>query len=178
MQSLRRLNSLLASEFSIRESAFTRLCLAYVFMQVALWLKLFLFIAWIGAPATDGYTRLYQYIVSEEGRQYVVHAMGSSLAFAIDVVFHQIVHVWGALCAFVLAVRAKHSGATSLLAIVFLATLVHNVGYWVTGVFSSGSDIVIDFVANALEFILFFLLVRTIVRVMPGVRSVRVPLIE
>ncbi|MBI5553987.1 MAG: hypothetical protein HY917_04595 [Candidatus Diapherotrites archaeon] len=146
----------------------------YVFLQVLIWVKVFFFFSAFGKGIMVPDSSFFE-VLRNGGFAAIPFAL-SWVSF--DFWFHEFLHVLIALNVFVFARSAGSVSLVRLLGVFLVASVLHNVGYWVTNVFVSPGLLVADFVTDVLLLFLFYFLFRWVCGHSARVEGLRFPLVD
>ncbi len=163
-------------DFGMAAPAFRRLAGFYLAVQAAIWVKVAAFFFLFGKGTTPAYNMFF--LSKPEGFPAWLQIVFSSPLYLFDGVFHQVAHALIAACVFALARDAKNANPLNLLPLFLLASLAHNIGYWLTGVFPSASYAFIDYLNDVLFLYAFFYAFKIGLWLLPQLRRLRFPAID
>lgn len=136
--------------FGYKNELFKKHALFFVLIQFAIWFKVVVFYVFFGKgvlyPAPFLPPAFFVYLEK---------AINSGILGVIDFGFHTLMHLLIALIVLLFSFNAKKLPFTPLLFLAITGSVLHNIGYWFTNVFSSPSQLALDFVSDAL-FLVFF----------------------
>ncbi|MBI4044190.1 MAG: hypothetical protein HY392_00605 [Candidatus Diapherotrites archaeon] len=154
---------------------FHKNALFYVFLQVVILAKVLVFFAFIGRGQTGALQWSPHLFINPVA---FVQAFFSFTAIErFDLLFHQSMHVLIAASVFVFAKQAKQNNMAELFKVFFAASVLHNAGYWLTGVFSSPWILLLDFFGDIAALFFFYFVFRFLCKLKP-VSSFRIPFVE
>ena len=141
--------SLLSAPYDKR--LFSKHVLFYILIQVVIWIKVAIFYSLYGHGIVLG--------------SFAPFSNPSLLAvfpFNFDWAFHQIMHLLIFFALFLFARQVKKPDNLQLAAFFAVAVVLHNVGYWLTAVFSGLSPLIFDALGDFGLLFIFFYLIRII----------------
>lgn len=154
---------------------FHKNALFYVFLQTVIWAKVLVFFAFIGRGQTNALGWSPHLFLNP------IAFINAFFSFAplerFDLLFHQTMHVLIAVSVFILAKQVEKNNLFELLKIFFAAAMLHNIGYWLTGVFSNSTILSIDFFGDIAALFLFYSIFRFLCKLKP-ISSLKIPFVE
>ncbi len=157
---------------------FNRLTRFYLVIQLAIWAKVAIFYVLIGVGATEGYMKFFNAVFAADGVSRVLAIASISPYAAFDIVFHGLAHGLITLCLFLFVRDATKLDLEQLMPLFLAAVVLHNVGYWFTGVMHSSIDIYLDFLNDLVLLFIFAYGFRLALRLLPRLKSVRIPFLD
>lgn len=128
----------------------------YVLIQVLIAVKVAIFFLAFGHGVSYGGQPVWIDL------PFVAVPVFGNVAHVFEYAFHQSMHVLIALWVFLLARRVKHVNVFGLSVLFLIATVLHNVGYWLTFSHSSLAFSVRDFGVDFVSLWIFFLVFRVL----------------
>ncbi len=153
---------------------FRRLAWFYIAIQVAIWVKVALFFAWTGRGMTPEHIDWFSFESLLDPTRLITLPFASPLVFA-DVLFHQIAHFLILVNVFFLAQQTRRFNGLTLGVLFILAAVLHNIGYWLTGVFVSVPEAAADFAMDVVLLFGFTFLFRWLLPRLAFLRNRRIP---
>ena len=136
--------------------------LFYFLLQVAIWIKSFVFLEryGVGQVAGRGLTTVAQHTI------------------LADILFHQGMHVLIAIAAFTFGRDLFQIDDRKLIILVIIAVFLHNVAYWLTGVFHSPVAAFFDLVQDGVTLFAFLVASKYLTNKHPFFKNLRFPIID
>ncbi|MBI5176793.1 hypothetical protein HY995_01760 [Candidatus Micrarchaeota archaeon] len=163
-----------ANDFAIDGKTFSRIALLYFGVQAAIWIKVGVYFSLFG----KGVTAAYGHLADPYALLNIYSLFLSSPAVFFDAVFHQAAHALIALCVFALARNGNNANPLPLLPLFALASLLHNVGYWFTGIFPTWQSAFLDYLMDVFLLYFFFYLFKAAGKLIPQLGKIRIPWLE
>lgn len=154
---------------------FHKNALFYVFLQVVILAKVLVFFALTGRGQTDALAWSPHLFLNP--LSFVQAFFSFSALEQFDLLFHQSMHVLIAVSVFVFAKQAAKNNFSELFKIFFAASVLHNIGYWLTRVFPGPGLLLLDFFGDIAALFFFYFLFRFLCKLKP-VSSLRIPFVE
>jgi hypothetical protein len=92
--------------------------------------------------------------------------------------FHQLMHALIAVWMFLLVKHMKVFDGKGLVKLFFIATILHNVGYWFTAAHPSISFSIRDFLTDYLALVVFFGIFWVMVKLFPALKKWKIPFFD
>lgn len=158
--------------FGFKPLVFRRDFTFYVGIQVLIWIKVLLAFYFIGKGITySGLPLVVQLpFVGVPAFQFVYQIP--------EYVFHQVMHLCILLWVFLLAKHVQKINMHEIAVLFFIATVLHNVGYWLTKAHPSLLFSVKDFITDYLALWVFLAGFLLLLRIFPRLKKIIIPLVE
>ncbi len=155
--------------FGCEPKTFLRDWMLYVSVQLLIFIKTVWFIFWFG----HGISYFGQPVLLN--LPFVAVPVFGSPIHVFDYIFHQLMHGLIAFWVFLLAKHVQKIKWKELVALFFVATVLHNVGYWLTRAHPSWAFSFHDFWFDFFALWVFFFIFYAAIRLVPQSKKWEIP---
>lgn len=156
-------------EYGTDPATFQRDWLYYVAIQMLIFVKVVLFFIFFG----HGISYFTQPLALNI--PFVAMPVFGNLIMVWEFLFHQIMHVLIAFWVLLFVKHMKRFNAWETAKLFFIATILHNVGYWFTATHPSWLFSARDFLTDFAGLWIFFTLFWVLLKIVPALKKVKIP---